>query len=218
MKKLLSNVIVLLTVLALMLSFAGCMGKDTRLVGTWQGDIEATEIFNKMMKSEDEELAKYFKFEDIKFTVCYEFSEDGTYKSYADEEEFKDDYDRIIKALENGLEAYLLEAIIPYGFTSLDEYFAASNTSMEDLTSLFKEELNINTLLEEFKGEGNYELKNNKLFMSDGVEYAIDEEVYEVVEFDGDDKIKITESVDPEATEEDKEMAEIMYPFALVKK
>lgn len=65
-----------------------------------------------------------------------------------------------------------------------------------------------NYLNEEFAAEGNYETKDGKLYLSDGKEYQVDPEIYEVYTIEGD-KMTFVESVGGDA---DDDMAEL-YPL-----
>jgi hypothetical protein len=84
-----------------------------------------------------------------------------------------------------------------------------------DLDELVEEALGkkvMDEMVDSMTDEGNFEVKDGKLFMSDGLDYEIDEEVYETYELNGDE-LKLIESVGGDDEEDLKDLADELYPM-----
>lgn len=213
MKRSISVIVSVALVLLMIFSFAGCGEKD-KFVGTWRTEMNMADALNEEF-GKDPEMGEYMKVTDFTIVMDYTFNSDGTYKITTDK-------DSIAKAVENikndftrGISAYFEDEIKRQELDiSVEELLAYNNTTLEKFVEDSMAEMDIDRMANDIDNEGNYKVKDGKLFLSDGLEYNVDEAVYEVYEFDGED-IKILESVGGDS--ENEEALAKLYPFTLKK-
>lgn len=186
MKKKISVVLCALLVVAMMVSLTGCLDR-VKILGVWKGDLDMTEFINESITEEDKSVAEYIKIEDFKITVVFEFNSDGTYSQKVDEEAFKKTAESFKEDMKEGMikyfEAYLEEANVNM---SVDELLAASNTDLDKMIAEEYDDDFFKDATDSMTNEGNYEVKGGKLFLSDGADHAVDEDVYDTYEIKGD--------------------------------
>ena len=189
MKKVMSMLMVVVLVLAMMTMFAGCGNDADKLVGTWTSEVDMTQIINEELAA-DPTLAGFFTINDFRIVMIMTFNEDGTYCSTVDAESVTTAMEGLLDDMETGIVAMLQAELDASGLDmSVEDMLAMSGMSMEDLMAEMKIALENEGIVEQVTAEatmeGNYEVKGDKLFLSDGLEYDVDPAIYEVIELDG---------------------------------
>lgn len=189
MKKVMSMLMVVVLVLAMMTMFAGCGNDADKLVGTWTSEVDMTQIINEELAA-DPTLAGFFTINDFRIVMIMTFNEDGTYCSTVDAESVTTAMEGLLDDMETGIVAMLQAELDASGLDmSVEDMLAMSGMSLEDLMAEMKSALENEGIVEQVTAEatmeGNYEVKGDKLFLSDGLEYDVDPAIYEVIELDG---------------------------------
>lgn len=136
------------------------------IVGTWEGSVDISEALEALIAElgdNEAELLSYFDFDGMAFALRVEFSEDGEYVMY-----YEDDgtLDRLRTAFRDGFEAYLTDQLQGSGYTledyaqsegmSADEYLdALADICTSDMKPYFARDL----------ASGTYEIKDGKLYL-----------------------------------------------------
>lgn len=232
MKKI-KSAVALILMFALVLTFAGCSKESDKFIGKWKTTIDLSQDVNDEIASEDgmEEVADLIKIEGYAFDYVWTFNEDGTYSreltsesiesaTKAFEDSMRKSYEDLFKY---GIEKSLKEANISM---TADEYIAQNfpgKTIDEimkengiDVDSIINESIDMikMELIDQLREEGNFEVKDGKVFFSAGKDYAVDENVYDTYEFTDDGKLKLIEEVDPS---DDSEELEGLFPLTFEK-
>lgn len=196
MKKLFSVVLCLLLSLSMLLTLTGCFGEQGKYVGTWRASLDLTDVMNDEL-AKDEEMGDYFELTDFSVVMYLEFNNDGTYSMWVEEESVEKAMEKMIDDLTLGMEDYLTDYFASEGITvTVQEALDALGKTMEELMDdSFDEEMmneTVNDMLEVVNSEGNFKVDGDKLFMSAGLEYNVDESAYEICEI-SDDILKLLE-------------------------
>lgn len=206
MKKQLATILGILMIALSLIMFSGCSQqseiKQNEIIGSWETTIDMADMINKGF-AEDEEMGEYLSINEFDLVVQVTFKEDGTYKMNVDEDAAEESFGKAQEDLVEGFEKYLEQIIKDSGMDmTVEEALTSSGSSMDELLEeVFGEEM-LNALIEELETEGNFEAKDGKLFMSDGMDNEIDEDEYETYEIDGDE-LKLLEAIGGDADEED---------------
>lgn len=212
MKKSISLVISVLLILALMLSLTGC-GEQKKFVGSWEATIDMTDFINQGI-AEDEEMAEYLKIKEFELVMKMTFKDDGTYKAYIDEKELEKTFESAKEDFKEGMNKYFEDYIDSMGLgLTVDEVLKESGVDMDSLMEeAFGDEL-YKSLTDELASEGNFEAKDGKLYLSDGLAKDIDEDVYDTYEI-SENELKLIESFGDDA-EDSEDMN--LYPMTFKK-
>lgn len=214
MKKVVTIIFSVLLILSITIMFAGC-GDADKLVGSWETEMDFTNLVKESMIDEDEELAEYLEIIDVKLKFIYEFGENGTYKTYLEEETFNDTVKNLRRNYTLGVKKYFEELIENQALNmTVDEVLAKSNTSLEALVDEVLGEKAVNEWKKAAAKEGYFKAKAGKLYISDGLDYSVDREEYETYELSGD-TLKILGSVKNNTDEENIDFD--IYPMVLKK-
>lgn len=177
---------------------------------------------------------------DCSVNMTFEFKSDGTYVQSVDEasvqqlreitakatKEFY--YELMVQALmeqlkefsPNGsfanveeLDAFLLQTL----GTGLDDTIAASiGGSLDDYVDEILGDDIWSEVLDGLQGEGKYETKDGKLFLSDGLEHDVDPEIYDTYTISGS-TLTLTDNVGGENVSSDYQYKEFLYPMSFEK-
>ena len=218
MKKKLVSFVCLIAVLAMLFTLTGCSEKQ-KLVGNWKADVNFAQNFEKSLGDSEEaqEMLKFINFNDFAtLSFLLTFSKDGTYSMQFDESSVDTFVSRFRETLGSALTSYLEDKLAAEGLDmSAEEVFAMMGTTKEALLDEYFNEDSVEQLIDdcgELK-EGNYDAKDGKLYLSDSLDAAIDENVYDIYQLDGD-RLTLLESFgsdDPDG------FAESLYPITFVK-
>lgn len=210
MKKCLSIALCLGLVFTMLFMFTGC-NEQKKFVGKWESEIDMTDFFNEGMGLDDE-MAEYVAIEDFEIVMQLIFNSDGTYKRTVDENSLEDTLEDAKEDLKDGMMDYFKAYLKESGLNmTVDELLEASEVDLDELVEEALGKKVMDEMVDSMTDEGNFEVKDGKLFMSDGLDYEIDEEVYETYELNGDE-LKLIESVGGD-DEDLKDFADELYPM-----
>ena len=218
MKKKLVSFVCLIAVLAMLFTLTGCSEKQ-KLVGNWKADVNFAQIF-KDRSGDSEELQQLFKYIDFNdfagLSFLLSFNKDGTYSMQFDESSLGTFVSQMREAFSGAMTSYIEEMLKAEGLEmSAEEAFALMGTTKEALLDEYFNEDSVKQLIGDFceLKEGNYDVKDGKLYLSDSLDAAIDENVYDTYQLDGK-QLTLLEtygSDDPDG------FAESLYPITFVK-
>lgn len=211
-----NRLVALLLTLLLAFSISGCGSAKEEddaiyeLIGSWSMECDFAEGMNAAMGEEYADMDTEFVVK-----VIFEFTQEGTYKMYVDKDSFVASFDGWL----NDYVAYTVEnmyvAFAEEGLSKEDadliieeEYGCSISEYLYDVT---KAQLDLDAMVEDMVSEGIYEVKGDKLHMSDGAE--IDENRYDIYKIEGN-----TLTLDiPEGAEVQAVFPGVEYPFILTK-
>ena len=165
--------------LVVMLSGCGVLGalvNANEFVGTWETTVDLTDSINKEIESVGVAI------DEFEITLVYTFNIDGTYKAEPDMDALENSFNALIDQLVDEME----KVVQGYGM-SVADYEAQAGISLRDAVKATYNQEMLDTLADGMTSEGNFKAEDGKLFMSDGLENGIDEEIYETYEMDGDE-------------------------------
>lgn len=219
--------------LIMALSLIGCGSKGPEILGVYDATLDLKDAFVESIDNEmmvDISFGEYV--EKFELVLVTEFNEDGTYKQYVDMEKFEVTCEKLKDETKVYLEDVLVE-MLKQEYTALnpslelntkedvEAYMGMTMDQMANLAlgmnlsdfadALIDESFGTDMFAEEVLSEGNYKAEDGKLYMSESLDTAIDEEVYEVYTIKGD-VVTITEGVNMEQDDL------IVYPFELIKR
>lgn len=217
MKKFLSVLLCVIVSIAIPLTFSGC-SEQKKFIGLWEGSIDLTDFINQGL-AEDEEMAEYIEIDECIFIVKLTFNEDGTYKMLVEEDAAERTFDTIRENMKKGIEKYFEDYIESMDVNmTVEEVLLASDLSLDALVEqAFSDEM-IDSIISEMSSEGNYEVKDGKLFTSENLDSKIDENVYENYEITHD-KLILLESSEEDDFKESTDTLEGLkvYPMTFKK-
>lgn len=187
MKKFATRVLSLVMILAMLFVLGGCGGSDAdKLVGTWTTALDLTELLNDEIAAGDETMAAYVQVKDFTLNMTVTFKEDGTYTMGIDEASMTAAMEGVLAALKDGMYDYFEDVLAEAGLNmTVDELLAESGISMDELMDEAFSEAMKEDMFGDLSSQGNFEVKDGKLFLSDGLDYAVDETIYEVYTLKG---------------------------------
>lgn len=205
----------LLLTLLLAFSISGC-GKpeeeDTtaELIGSWSMECDLAEAMNTT-------VGEAYTGMDSEFVVkvVFTFTQEGTYKMYVDKDSFVNSFDGwlddyVAYSVEDMYVEFEAEGLTreEADFIIEEEYGCSITEYLFDAT---KAQLDLDAMVENMVSEGIYEVKGEKLHMSDGTE--IDENRYDIYTIEGNTlTLDIPEGADAPAV-----FPGVEYPFVLTK-
>ncbi len=190
MKKFFGIAVCLMLAFSMLFTMTGCFGEQSKYIGTWKGTLDMTDAIAEEFAN-DEEMGDYFTITDFSIVMYLEFENDGTYSMWVEEESVEKAVENMIDDLEIGMEDYLTDYFASEGVTmTVQEALDSLGMTMDELMEdSFDDEMideTVDEMLNEIKNEGNFKVDGDKLFLSDGLEYAVDENAYEICEISGD--------------------------------
>lgn len=217
MKKTIAMALSLVMVLLIM---AGCgILEQAKLVGTWNAEVDLSEAISQEILGEVGDLGEYFAVTDFKVNYIMVLNSDSTYTITLDEASVKAAFDALMEDLMDGMVEFLESEIENSGLNmTVEEMLAASGSSLEaleeEMISSIEEQGLVENLIEDSSAEGRFKAKDGKLYMSAGLEYNVDENVYDTYVLDGD-KLTLVEYVGGD--EEDTAVTKMVYPMVFTK-
>ena len=165
---------------------------EKKFYGTWKGTVDYTE----QVKDRFGDVAQYvddsFRFE---FEIDFTFNNDKTYSYSLNEESFNTNKQVLVNEFTSVLEKSLRATLGDYYTdTQIAEYFESyyGKTIAEYSAEAFKD-LTYESINESMSGEGNFKVTDDKLFLSKGKEYQVDETAYDVFVQKSANEIVLTE-------------------------
>lgn len=181
---------ILCLVMALSLVLCGCGSEKDALVGTWNGTMDMAELVNAGMVeglgADAAELAEYMEVETLEITVTMTFTDDDTYSLVVDEASVDAAMHGLVDEVSNGLIQYFEDLLAAEGLDmSVDELLAYSGMSIDTLAEEMYNSIATEDMFTDLNSEGNFKVSDGKLFLSDGLDYAVDEAIYEMYTIEG---------------------------------
>lgn len=185
MKKRIALLLCLVMVLSVALCACGSSEKD-QILGTWEGSINLADAINATLAEgfaadpTTADMAEYMTISSLSIDYTLTFNEDNTYSMVVDEAQVETAMTNAALEIVNGMIEYLGDVLAEAGVEmTVEEYMESMGISLEDLTNELLGEFNIADSLGDLNSEGNFKVSDGKLYMSDGLDYAVDEAVYE---------------------------------------
>lgn len=226
MKKMKSFIIAALAV-AFMFVFAGCSKESDKFIGKWKTTLDfSKEVTDELISEKDmQDVAHLIKIEGYTFDYIWTFNEDGTYrgeitnesidsavKAFGDsmkksyEELFRYTIEQELKDrnLDISVEEFLAQL---YPGKTTSEIMKENEIDLDEIAKEVTDAMKME-LVGKLREEGNFKVKDDKIFFSEGKDNEIDVNVYNTYEFTDDGKLKILEEVNP--ADEDNEFSEIL--------
>lgn len=181
---------ILCLVMALSLVLCGCGSEKDALVGTWTGTMDMAELVNAGMVeglgADAAELAEYMEVETLEITVTMTFNDDDTYSLVVDEASIDAAMHGMVEDVTNGLIQYFEDMLAAEGLDmTVDELLAYSGMSIDTLAEEMYNSIATEDMFDGLNSEGNFKVSDGKLFLSDGLDYAVDEAIYEMYTIEG---------------------------------
>ena len=199
-------------VMVLSVALCGCSSEADALVGTWTATIDLADALNEELAA-DEEIGPYIQVSSFSLVYTMTFTSEDTYSMTVDETALSGEFEAMKAEVEAGLYSYLDAMIEAEGLSmTADELLALSNMSMADLLDEALSEDMITGLVDELNMEGNFEAKDGKLFLSDGLEYSVDQTMYELYTLAGS-----TLTIDAGTASGADEMSQYIFPMVFTK-
>jgi len=161
--------------------------------GTWTITVDATDG----ILEEAGEMAAYFDEDfEYKFTATAVFNKDNTYSITLDQAAYQQTQDELVAQMKKALAAEVRDEYPEYASYTDDEIVALyEEGSGESFDDLFTDE-DLQDVVDDFDGEGNFKVDENKLMLSDGRDYNVDEDKYYVFEVVSENEINCKEYYD----------------------
>lgn len=211
MRKVMIKVMCVVMMLSMMTLFTGCSEQD-KFVGTWEAKVNMADYFNEGL-GDDEEMAEYLSVDDFSLVLVMIFNDDGTYKMTVDEDAAKESFSTLKTDLTDGMKKYFEALIEQQGLNmSVDDVLALSGTTLDGMMEQILGDEVIEELISEMSSEGNFKVADGKLYLSEGLDYAVDETIYDTYEISGN-TLKLIESV---GSDDEESLAEL-YPIEFTK-
>lgn len=215
MKKRIALIVCLVMVLSV--SLCACSSEKDALIGTWKGTIDMAAAINLGLDEAAAsdptmaEMADYLQIDQLEIRYTLVFTEEDTYSMTVDTEALEVSMQAMVDQMADGMLLYFGDMLKAEGLDlDVEEVLAASGISVEDLAAELYDSFDTETLFADLNSEGNFKVKEGKLFLSDGLEYAVDEAVYELYTVEGS---TLTINVGSDTTDYD----EYLYPMVLTK-
>lgn len=188
-------------------------GEKEKFYGTWVAEVDCSDLLNESLSQDDEELAEYITVEDFTMNLVLTFSEDDTYDWEIDEDSVEKSVEKLKSDMADGMTRYFEDMLKDEGIDmSVDEMLESLGVSMDEYLS---EMIDTDTIMAAYEDqEGKFDAEKGKLYMSAGLDFQPDYDVYEEYEFNGNSEFAITGNVGVLVTDEYIDL----YPLVFVKK
>lgn len=213
------TIAIILTVILAAVMLVGCSNEQSKLLGTWKAEANLAEGIEQVMLEELGEQAEYFSIQDFTVNFVMTLNSDGTYSMTVEEDSVQTAFDALMEDMEAGMVKMLEEQISEMGIAlSVEDMLAASGMTMESMMDQLKQGLEnagvMEQVIEESTEEGRFKAKDGKLYMSAGLEYQVDENVYDTYTLDGDTLTLVTHVG---GEEEEQDLVKYVYPLVFNK-
>lgn len=184
MKKILS---LLLAAAMLAVFFCGCSSQADPLIGSWTGQVDLAPRFNKQLEQADKELFPYWQTESFPMELTMTFRKDGTYTITVDRDKLNAALDALKQDMTDGFRRYLADMIaVSDKDMTVDELLQSLNISIEGQIEAALGADTAEEILREFACEGNFEVRDGRLYTSAGKNFAVNKNIYEPFSLSGD--------------------------------
>lgn len=160
-----------LSVLGLSLALGG--GDAGRIVGSWTWNAQLGEVLARRLEGAPSGSARYFDLSRFDVAVRFDFYPDGAYCVQVDRAAFDAAMDGFLADASQGMTRYLSDVAAQSGMT-LDGVLAATGVTMDDLMGTLRRQLEDEMALSRTPVQGRYWLEGKQLYLSPGLDAAID--------------------------------------------
>lgn len=177
-------------VMAITMLFTAC-GSENPFVGKWTGTLDLTDYIIEQMVAEDESIKEFAKFENLNFTLVFEFTEDEV-SLHMDEASTQQFVANVEAGVTNMLDTMVANMAAEYSMTTEDIY-AGMGVTREAFVQSTIETMQLDALVsgmaESLELKGTYDSDDEKIVV------YYEDNTYEEMKyvFDGE-KLKITVS------------------------
>ncbi len=181
MKKFIALLLAMCMLLCMLLT--GC-SKKSEIEGFWHAEIDLTDYINE--SSGNAEISEYVTISYFCFDYFAYFNDDGTYEFKVDTDGAATMYEMVREDFKKGITEYF-EAMIQENNANVtvEELLERQGTSLDALVEeSFSDEM-LQDFIDSVSHTGNYEAKEGKLYLSDGLDTRPSKEVYEEYVLDG---------------------------------
>lgn len=215
-----SRIILALILVATMLfTLAGCGAKDSdQFLGSWEATIDLADSIQEGLTAANAEMAEYIKISKLEVRAIFTFKEDGTFEITADKDFLTQSMESAKADMKAGLEKMYQDMLKENNYDmTVDEFLDSQGITLDALCDEALGEETVNSVIADMATQGNFVAKDGKLFMSAGLNYAIDEKSYEVYEI-SDNQLKLTSHVSEDSDGEDEGVFDDnMYPVVFTR-
>ncbi len=186
MKKNLTKLVSILMVLVMMVGLSGCSNEKNAVLGSWKASMNLAEYLNQGIAQEDATAAEYLSVDSFYLTMVLTFKEDNTYTITLDENSVDAAVEQLKIDIRGGMEKYLVDMMAQMGVVmTIDEIMKASNTTMDKLMDEFFSDEMVEQMVGGTSSEGKFKAKSGRIFLSAGLDYEVDPNVYGIYKVDG---------------------------------
>lgn len=172
-------------------------GKDAadaasaRVAGVWETDLDLSDTLEQQLIREVSEtagdLAEYISLGEFILHLTLNLKDDGTYRMEVDRASAEAAMNRYTEDLRSTLTGYMQSILSAQGVNmTVDQALTAQGTSIDAMIQQAEEGWNIDDIINNTNQEGQYRASIDKLWLSDGLEYSVDENHWEAMALDGD--------------------------------
>ena len=156
--------VALLMVIVMLISGCGT-GTENKFIGTWTGTLDMTDYIVQSMVEQDANLEKYAQFENLNFTLVFEFTEENI--SLHLEESSTEEYIKNISAgVEHMVDAMVAELATANDMTTEDIYAGMGVTRdayIQSVIASMKLETAVSDMAEALALKGTYKYDGEKI-------------------------------------------------------
>lgn len=189
MKKRIAMVLCLVMALSAVLCGCGASEKDA-LIGSWTGTMDLAEAVNagfvEGLGTDAADMAEYLTIENLNVTMTMTFNEDDTYSLVVDEAALEEAMLGMMDEIAAGMVEYFEALLEAEGLDmTVEELLAYSGMSIDTLSEELYAAVATEDMFGDLNSEGNFKVSDGKLYLSDGLDYAVDETIYELYTVEG---------------------------------
>lgn len=169
--------------LTLSMLLTGCSPKS-ELEGYWHATIDLTDFVNEGLDVGD--LGEYININYFGFDYFAYFNDDGTYEFKFDTDGATSMYEQVREDFKKGVLEYF-QAMIDENNADItvEEFLERQGKSLDELIEDEFPDEYLQSFMDSLSHEGNYESKEGKLYLSDGLDTRPSKEVFEEYTLDG---------------------------------
>lgn len=164
----------------------GTSGEQGSIVGTWEMSMELADQFNQQFAAVG--MGSYVKLDSFALVVRYTFDNNGTYSCTVDEAALNKSVEDLKAVMKTGLTRYAEDMIAAEGLAgvTVDDVFAAAGTTLDEMMQEMFPEEQVKELAKSMGSQGRYKSQSGKLWLSAGLDYLPDENMYHHYTIQGD--------------------------------
>lgn len=162
-------------------------GEQDSIVGAWEYTRDIADTVNQPFAAQG--LGDYIKLDSAVLVVRYTFNSNGTYSCTVDEASLNKIAEDMKKASKAGMIAYVKDMIAAQGLEGVmtpEDVFAAMGTDVDKMVDEIFSKADIVGTVKKNDIQGNYKTGDGKLWLSAGLNYLPDENMYHHYTIQGD--------------------------------